>query len=336
MSDISVIIVNYGTPSLTIDAVESVRARTHGGHSVDIHLVDNASPGEDAAVFTKAHADRGWAEQVTLYLEDENHGFGRGNNVVLRALAARAKPPQHVFFLNPDAQLEGETLHELVVFLDHHPQAAIAGASILRPDHTLVTGAFRFPTWRSEFASSVGIGPVERLFAKSRVALPADAPQGQVDWVSGAAFMMRFEVLQSLSFFDPDFFLYYEEVELMWRSVQAGFETWHVPAARVTHEAGAATGMKAGRHVNKAQPSYWYDSWRLYFVKTRGPGYARKTALGRFAGSVINRIVRPIMGKPHSVPLHFWRDFKRNVLGPLFTGNAALARPDGKTEKLTS
>ena len=47
--EISVIIVNYGTAALTIAAVESVLARRHGGRRVDIHVVDNASPGDDAA-----------------------------------------------------------------------------------------------------------------------------------------------------------------------------------------------------------------------------------------------------------------------------------------------
>jgi N-acetylglucosaminyl-diphospho-decaprenol L-rhamnosyltransferase len=43
--EIAVIIVNYGTPDLAIEAVESVRARLHGGRRVEVHLVDNASPG---------------------------------------------------------------------------------------------------------------------------------------------------------------------------------------------------------------------------------------------------------------------------------------------------
>ena len=45
---IAVIVVNYGTADLAIEAVESVLARDHGGRTVRVHLVDNASPGEDA------------------------------------------------------------------------------------------------------------------------------------------------------------------------------------------------------------------------------------------------------------------------------------------------
>ena len=79
-SSIAVIVVNYGTAPLAVSAVESVLERQHGGRLVEIHLVDNASPNDDAAFLRETHAAKGWGERVTLHLENENRGFGRGNN----------------------------------------------------------------------------------------------------------------------------------------------------------------------------------------------------------------------------------------------------------------
>ena len=90
---IAVITVNYGIAEMSIEAVESVLARTHGGYEVEVHLVDNASPKDDATQISEAHAARNWGDRVTLWLEETNHGFGRGNNVVLNALADRETPP---------------------------------------------------------------------------------------------------------------------------------------------------------------------------------------------------------------------------------------------------
>ena len=59
MARIAVIIVNYNAADLAVAAVESVRARGHGGHQVDIHLVDNASPDGDGAVFAETARARG-------------------------------------------------------------------------------------------------------------------------------------------------------------------------------------------------------------------------------------------------------------------------------------
>lgn len=115
---VSVIVVNYGTASLSIDAVNSALNAPDEGREVTVHLVDNASPGEDAQMLQQAAIDNSWGNRVVLYCEDENHGFGRGNNVVLTALADQAVPPDYVLFLNPDARLKNNAIDLLAGFLD--------------------------------------------------------------------------------------------------------------------------------------------------------------------------------------------------------------------------
>ncbi|WP_164876156.1 glycosyltransferase family 2 protein [Falsirhodobacter deserti] len=335
-ASIAVIVVNYGTADLAVAAVESVLSRTHDRHSVEVHLVDNASPGGDAETLKLAAAQREWGDRVVLWLEDENRGFGRGNNVVLEALNQRATPPDYIFLLNPDASLENDCLTILALFMDENPQVAAAGAQIVRPDVGAVTAAFRFPGMASEFCEGLSIGGVSRLFASRQVALPADLPRQKIGWASGAAVMIRFKAAREVGFFDPDFFLYYEETELMWRLHKAGSEIWFVPEARISHVAGAATGMQGGTHRSKEQPSYWYDSWRLYYVKTLGLSGARRVALARFLGFVVNAGVRTLMGRQVRGPLNFRRDFSRFVLRPLFLGNPTEAHPSGRKAKMTN
>ena len=107
---VAVVIVNYGTADLTIAAVRSVLTRDHGGRPVEVHVVDNASPGDDAARLAGVFGDEA---SVTLWPETVNHGFGGGNNVALRALLAREMPPDYVFLLNPDARLDNEAIDRL-------------------------------------------------------------------------------------------------------------------------------------------------------------------------------------------------------------------------------
>lgn len=323
ISSIAVIVVNYGTPDLAIAAVDSVLTRQHGGHPIEVHLLDNASPGDDAARFAAAHAERGWGGRVTLWPEVENHGFGRGNNVVIKALAARPVPPDYIFLLNPDAMLENEALAILADRLDAAPQAAVAGAGIALPLGQPVTAAFRFPSARSEFAQAINFGPVSRIFRDRLVPLPADHADGPVDWVAGAAVMMRLSVVTSLGGFDPDFFLYYEEVELMHRIRRAGHQILYVPAARVLHAEGAATDVKSGQTMRKARPSYWYDSWRLYYLKTAGRGGAIRAGLGWMAGAALNAPLALIRRQRLRAPRNFFGDFSRQVMWPLLTGGPA-------------
>lgn len=320
---LAVIVVNYGTAGLALAGVQSVLERTHGGRPVEVHLVDNASPGDDAEALRRTHADRGWADRVTLWLETENHGFGRGNNVVIDALLARPQPPEFIFLLNPDAALENEALDILARHMEADGTIGAVGAGIALPSGTPVTAAFRFPSVTSEFVGAANFGPLARLFDGHRVALPPDQPKGPVDWVAGAAVMFRAQVLHQVGAFDPDFFLYYEEVELMNRIRRAGHRIDYVPEARVLHAEGAATQVRSGETRRKRRPGYWYDSWRLYHLKVRGRGAALGAACAWMAGATIDLAVSALTGRAPKAPLQVHGDVLRRVIRPLLSGRRA-------------
>lgn len=316
-TDVAVVIVNYGTADMAIAAADSVLNRTPDGLTVEVHLVDNASPGDDAAVLRQT-APR-WGDAVTLHLETTNHGFGRGNNVVLQQLAQRDNPPAKVYLLNPDARLETNAVAQLSAFLDAHPKAAVVGSAILHEGSLEpATCAFRFPSALSEFVGAVSFGPLARLFGNTTVAYPADLPMQQVDWVSGASMMARLDALMDVNFFDPDFFLYYEEVDLMHRLKRRGWEVWHLPQAKIVHVAGAATGVTRIRDERPPLPAYWYESWRFYFEKQHGRTGARLAALARLTGTVLGDLIGRLRRKPSAHPRNFVADFGRHVVRPLF------------------
>jgi N-acetylglucosaminyl-diphospho-decaprenol L-rhamnosyltransferase len=327
-TEIAVIIVNYGTADLAIEALESVRARRHGGRGVEIHLVDNASPGGDAAALRAAHGTRGWGDGVVLHLESVNHGFGRGNNVVLRELAARARPPEKVMLLNPDARLDNETLDILAAFLDSHPDAGAAGSTLILPDGTPISAAFRFPSLISELERAALFGPVSRLLGRFRTSLPPDLPTSRVDWVSGASVMFRFRALQAVGFFDPAYFLYYEEVDLMRALHAQGWESWHVSDARSVHHEAVATGV-AKRSGRRRRPDYVYESWRYYFLKNHGRGYALCAACIAMAGGALHVATSALRGRESWLPRNYFGDCGRVALDLLLgrDGSAPTDRP---------
>lgn len=332
-AEIAVIVVNYRTADLAIEAVESVLARDHGGRAVEVHLVDNGSPGDDAERLRQAHHRRGWAPRVTLHLEAVNHGFGRANNLVLARLAAGGAAPDKVFLLNPDARLENETLGVLAGFLDSHPRAGAAGAAIRLPDGTPVTAAFRFPTLASEFEGAVNLGPVSRVLSRWRTPLPADLATGRVDWVAGAVVMFRRDALDQAGFFDPAYFLYYEEVDLMRELDRRGWQTWYVAEARAIHHEGAATNVTS-RALRHRRPPYVYQSWRIYFRKNHGRVYALAAAGLVALGAAINHVTSLVRRREPSLPLRFVQDHARHVILPLFlSGKARAPDPHGTVEQ---
>lgn len=315
INSVAVIIVNYKTPDLAILAADSILERDHGGREVSVHLVDNASGVQDVAHLQQEETR--WQGRVTLHLEDENHGFGRGNNVVLHKLMEAETPPDAVFLLNPDARLENEAIDLLAKTMELEPQMGFAGAAIENPGQGLATAAFRFPSLASEFSSALSFGPIARLLAHRQVPLPAEAPKGEVDWVAGAAVLIRMQCLREIGFFDPAFFLYYEEVDLMRRAKTAGWQVWYVPEARVIHEEGAATQVKSGEETRRRRPTYLYHSWQHYFRTHHGRAGAVAAGVIWALGATGNHVLSALRGKTPAAPLHLYGDLWRFGLRPL-------------------
>ena len=316
-ADVAVIIINYDTAELALNAVESVLAFSHGGHHSEIHLLDNASPQGDGDVLQAEIVARGWQDDVVLYKEAINHGFGRGNNRVLNALASRPTPPRYVFLLNPDAKLENDAIAILADFLDARPEAAVAGAGIAKPGGIRVTSAFRFPSIVSTFSSALSFGPVSRLLSHWQVPLSPSLPTSQVDWVAGAAAMIRFDAARQAGFFDPAYFLYYEEVDLMRQIKRLNRQIWFVAEAQVIHVEGAATNVKSGQPERRRRPAYWYESWRHYFRKNHGRAFALTAATAWLAGAAANEIISRVKRGQPSTPLLFFQDIWAIVVRPL-------------------
>lgn len=103
----------------------------------------------------------------------------------------------------------------------------------------------------------------------------------------------------------------------MLRLSRAGWPSWYVPAAKVIHIEGAATGVGSGAAMRKPRPAYWYASWLHYFRKNHGRVYALLTAALYTLGGALGVLVARILGRAPYLPAHFFRDFRIGVIKPL-------------------
>jgi GT2 family glycosyltransferase len=132
--------------------------------------------------------------------------------------------------------------------------------------------------------------------------------------------MLRFASLKQIGFFDPDYFLYYEEVDLMRALARKGWKTWYIPEAQVVHHEGAATGASSARGRER-RPAYVYHSWRLYFLKNHGRGYAILTSILVVLAALSNQAISRIRQQQPWLPLHYVQDHVRLALLPLLKIN---------------
>ena len=168
----------------------------------------------------------------TLIASKENLGFGRGNNLG----AARSTAPI-LLFLNPDTRVTDGALAELLFFMNEHPQYGAAGGRICDGDGEQELSAGTWPTLLSLILDRILVrfpslcGRLEHLAHHYR----DYEKQREVGWVTGAYLCIRRDLFEQLSGFDPDIFMYYEDVELCYRVWASGSRVCYFPGASIIH-----------------------------------------------------------------------------------------------------
>jgi N-acetylglucosaminyl-diphospho-decaprenol L-rhamnosyltransferase len=227
MTDVSVVIVSYESRELLARCLAALAADAGRIATVETIVVDQASQDGTAAWLAAEHPD------VHLVALPENVGFGAGNN-----RGAAVANGRWLLLLNSDAFVRPGAIDELVRFAETHPATGAVGPRLLWPDGRLQRSCRRFPT---VFRLATEYLYLRKLAPRSRALngfycgeFAHDAPR-QVDWVTGACVLVRRELFERLGGFDETFFLYSEEVDLLYRASRLGAETWYDPAAEVVH-----------------------------------------------------------------------------------------------------
>uniref|UniRef100_A0A7C4AG59 Glycosyltransferase family 2 protein n=1 Tax=Fundidesulfovibrio putealis TaxID=270496 RepID=A0A7C4AG59_9BACT len=279
---VCVVVVNYCTPKLTQACLASV-ARVTDPDATDIIVVDNASSPSCLEELERA------APGVQVIASSRNRGFGGGCN--LGASFARG---EYLFFLNSDATLTEDTPGILSRFLDAHPEAACAGSALADPDGTPQHAAARFPTALRVFAGrDLFAARLKRLspWLSERLAFFHDPEQfdapAKVDWVVGAALMVRRKDFQNLGGFDESIFLYGEEMELQKRLALRGRLVYFIPGTSVLHgEAASSGGEDSPQRLARIVAGH-----RRYYVLHNGLISAFALCCAEVAGSLAKCVV---------------------------------------------
>jgi len=305
---LAIIIVNYRTADYVIRCVDSLVAEREMAGPFDVIVVDGGSGDGSAEKLTAHFAGEAWRDWVSVLPLDLNGGFGWANNQAMLRLLQRANPPAFIHLLNPDTIVEPGAIIALLDVIRAQPRVGAVCSRLLEPDGSLAGSAFRFPSAGREFMRGCGVSKVGKLLGIAPI-LVERADPGPADWLTGASVMFRCAALRETGLFDDGFFLYFEEVELMYRMGRAGWSKWFVPQSRVTHIAGASTGVSSGGQVAvRPHPVYRFEARRRYFVRTGGVIGLMLTNLAWLAGRGLGMLLRPLRGRrwdaiPREVPM---------------------------------
>lgn len=238
----AIVIVSYGSSELLRRNAGSLDVPPSGR----IVVVDCFSDAAERERVRAIAEQRGW-EAVLL---DENAGFGGGTNAgVARAAELGARI---VVALNPDASIDRSSLRSLVAAVEQDP-LLLASPTILGGDGDV---------WFGGADLYLEDGVVRGSRARARFPGAERRP-----WATGACFAISLELWRRIGGFDEEYFLYWEDIDLSHRVLDAGGR-WALVDATVVHDAGGTqTGVVAGRA--KSEDYYYYNirNGLLYAVK---------------------------------------------------------------------
>ena len=304
--NISVVIVNYRTPALVSACLQSLQSERIALPDLKAIVVDNGSQDNSVEMIAEEIAVRGWDDWVSLLSIVENRGFSYGNNFAIKTLLQADVPPDFILLLNPDAFIEPDAVRLLAEQLQKSSVYGVAGCRVERKDDAFVMSALNFP---SPFSELMNYGARFRLINKyfhKYLVCPAEPDNPcECEWVSGACFMFRREVWESIGGFDEGFFLYFEDIDFCRRACNNGWRIRYVPGSRVTHLEGASTKTSFRKF---RRPVCWHRSRRRYFLRYYG-----------LQGLIIANIFRAIGGLLMLIKYssgqtrELWSGYRKNI-----------------------
>ena len=230
MPDVSTIVVTYNALPWLERSLESAR-------ETELVVVDHGSTDGTLELVRERFPE-------AILVEQENKGFGAGNNAGMRVASGR-----WYLLLNSDAWLTPGALDALVEFAKAHPRAAVVGPRLLNPDGTLQRSVRGFPTvWRiaTEYLFLRKLAPRSRaLNAFYAGGFDHDEPR-VAEFLMGSCLLVRAEAVAAVGGFDERYFMFSEETDWCYRLREAGWKVWFYPGAEAVHVGGATTSQDWG------------------------------------------------------------------------------------------
>jgi GT2 family glycosyltransferase/lipopolysaccharide/colanic/teichoic acid biosynthesis glycosyltransferase len=291
--DISIVIVNYNVKEYLVNLLFSIRKATHN-RSVQVFVVDNNSTDGSIEFLSPKFPE------VIFIGNSVNVGFGKANNQAIKIADST-----YTLLLNPDTLIGEDTLDVMFDHMEQNPGSGAAGCKLLNPDGSFAPESRRtVPTPMSALWKVVGL---TRLFPRSKrfgdyyMGWLDENLAGPVPVLSGAFMFFRTSILKDLGGFDERFFMYGEDIDLSYRTTNAGYQIDYVPTTSIIHYKGESTRKENLDYVivfNKAmyqffEKHYSFGYTVLFKLVVKSGIIVR--AISSYFISLFKRISRPLL-----------------------------------------
>jgi len=310
---LAVIIVNYRTPALVTECLDSLDRQLERGKDVAV-VVDNGSGDGSADDLERTAQENGWQGWVKIVRAERNDGFSAGNNIGIEAVDAEA-----YWLLNSDTIVKEGAVESLLAALEARPDAGLVSARLDSGDGGRQTNCFRNPSPVGELIKGAQTGAVTKWLQRFDVPMPQSDEPRECDWTGFASVVIRREVFRDVGPLDEGYFMYFEDVDFCRRAREKGWRILHWPQAAVVHLHGQSGPVVGATEARQRRPRYFYASRARYFAKFYGR-VGLWTANGCWLLGAVLAVLQQVLGhkKDHFCRREFF-DIWTNAHRPLRT-----------------
>lgn len=267
---LSIIIPSFNTKRLLENCLKSIYQSTRE-ISFEIIIVDNNSP-YDIRKQISQFKKRNKVKNIVLICNRKNFGYAKANNLGIR----KAKG-NYLLFLNSDTLILDRAIEKTLEYMEKHQEVDIVGCQLLNKDKSIQPSGGFLPNIGRIFYQMFFLDDLPLL---NNFLQPYQVNNGNfykksrfLGWVSGAFFLTKKKVIKSLKGFDPDFFMYAEEVDFCYRAKLAGFKTFYYHQAKIIHYKGGGNKNSMERAILGEYMGLLkffkkhYHFWQIKFLK---------------------------------------------------------------------
>ena len=209
-------------------------------------------------------------KNVTCILTGENLGYGKANNIGLKAVKTK-----FALILNPDAELLPKTLNGFLSIAEKKPDFAILGPSICEK-------------------KNIKTNKLEPNIIETKT-------------IKGFAMFLNLYKFKEIGFFDENFFIYLEEIDLCKRVIKNGNKIYFSPDIYICHEGGASHDNEINYEMELSRNWHWMWSTFYYNKKYKGFLISLILVLPKLISSILKMFIFAITKENKKKEIYYQR-----------------------------
>tara|TARA_A100001011_G_scaffold382688_1_gene452835 strand:+ start:1877 stop:2725 length:849 start_codon:yes stop_codon:yes gene_type:complete len=227
-------------------------------------------------------------KNVECILSGENLGYAKANNIGLKNTKTK-----YALILNPDSRLSPDALKNFFLSVEKHPDFAMIGPNLMN-----------FDTNKN------------KLFKKNNLELTKN--------IKGHAMFLNLSQFKDIGFFDENFFIYLEEIDLCRRLVNKGKKIYIDPNIEISHKGGKSHDPSINFEMELSRNWHWMWSQFYFQKKYNGYFYSVLQIMPKFFSTSFKIIFYSLLLKKEKLLIYYYR-LKGIISGVL--GQSSWYRP---------